>query len=74
MKPGVLLSPQRIAQLRAGPAMRVGEAIQIYPFSRNKIYELIAAGLLAYRKVGKTTLLSTPSLEALASPEDTASG
>jgi hypothetical protein len=54
--------------------MRVGEALQIYPFKRNELYELIAEGKLASKKHGKLRLLSTAGLEALATPEDVATG
>jgi hypothetical protein len=45
--------------------MRVHDATRIYPLGRNKIYNLMNAGVLPFTKVGQTTILSTAGLEAL---------
>jgi hypothetical protein len=63
------LSPERIAQLRACPAMHVHEAQIIYNIGRNRLYGFMKDGTLPYKKLGQTTLLSTASLEALVRPE-----
>jgi hypothetical protein len=57
--------------------MRVSEALQVYPFKKNDLYGMMANGQLAFKKHGKLTLLSTQGprgLEALATPEDIATG
>jgi hypothetical protein len=65
MKRNKNLSPERIAQLRAGPAMHIWEAQIIYPFGKNMLYGFMADGRLPFKKIGKSTLLSTQGLEAL---------
>jgi hypothetical protein len=63
------LTPEQIAAKRACPGMRVHDATRIYPLGRNKIYNLMNAGVLPFTKVGQTTILSTAGLEALVAPK-----
>lgn len=64
----IKLTPQEIASYRACPALRVNVALAIYPFGRNKLYELMGRGVLPYVKVDGATLLPTAALEALVVP------
>jgi hypothetical protein len=63
------LTPEQIRSYRACPAMRVNIALAIYPFGRNKLYQLMARGELPYRKIDGATLLPTAALEALVTPK-----
>jgi hypothetical protein len=49
--------------------MRVNIALAIYPFGRNKLYQLMARGVLPYVKVDGATVLPTAALEALVTPK-----
>jgi hypothetical protein len=62
------LTPERVAVLRASPVVRIRDAIQIYGFGRNKLYEFMKDGRVSYVKIGYNTLLRTESLERLVSP------
>ncbi len=59
------LTPERVAVLRASPCMHVADAVQIYGFGRNKLYEFMKDGRVSYVKIGYSTLLRTESLERL---------
>ena len=59
------MTPERIAQLRACPVMAISDATQIYGIGRNKVYMLMHAGRLPFKKIGNSTLLSVAGLEAL---------
>ena len=62
------LTPERVAVLRASPVMHVIDAVQIYGFGRNRIYDFMREGRIAYVKLGGSTLLRVESLEALVRP------
>lgn len=65
----IKLTPAEIASYRSCPAMRVNIALAIYPFGRNKLYQLMARGVLPYVKVDGATVLPTAALEALVTPK-----
>jgi hypothetical protein len=65
MKKIIPLTAERIAILRACPTMSVGNAVQIFGFGQNKIYEFLKDGRVASVKIDGTRRLITSSLEAL---------
>ena len=47
------------------PFVTIKEAAEVIPAGRTKIYQLIAAGHLDVRKLGKRTLISAESIRRL---------
>jgi hypothetical protein len=66
------LTPERIAMLRALPCIHMCDAEIIFQIGRNRLYDFMRDGRVRYTKIGGSTLLSVPSLEALVRPPDDA--
>jgi hypothetical protein len=56
------LTPERVAQLRACPAIHVRDAMGIYGMGRNRLYALMKSGDLRFKKIATSTLLSVEDL------------
>jgi hypothetical protein len=62
------LTPERVAIVRNSPACSIFDAGQIY-FPRTQLYALMKAGKIRFKKIGSSTKLSVPDLEALTAME-----
>jgi hypothetical protein len=67
-----VLTPEQISAKLACPGMRIEDALVIFPFGRNRLYELIHDGSIPCRKVGRIMILSTQGLKDLISPKEAA--
>jgi hypothetical protein len=63
------LTAEQIRAKRATPGMRIADALEIYPFGRNTIFELMHQGALPYTRLGRMVILSTAGLEKLVEPK-----
>lgn len=66
--PSSLETPARISTPTSAPkplTVRIPEAARMTGLGRTKLYELIASGDLAVVKIGRATLITMASIEAL---------